>query len=218
MRRKFAWAASAVCLIWLAGCATPKNHKNYTAFRVYAPRSVLVLPPLNQSLDVKATYGVLSTVTMPLAEMGYYVFPVAVIDQFMKENGIPTADEMHKIPLTKIHEIIGADAVLYMTVEEYGTKYSILESSTIVRLKARLVDVKRGALLWNGDVDVDVGGGSGGGGLTAMLVSSAINQVIASSIDEAHTVAAKANTQLLTTPGQGLLYGPYNPKYGTDVK
>ena len=216
MRRSFAFIGSAMAFAFLSGCATPQD---YTAFRQHAPRSVLVLPPLNESLDMKATYGVLSTVTRPLAEMGYYVFPVAVIDQFLKENGLPTAGEMHQIPLNKIHDIIGADAVLYMSVEEYGTKYTILDSSTIVRLNARLVDVETGNLLWNGHVDVRVSSSqNSGGGLIGMLVSATVNQVVASSTDQAHGVAAQANTQLLTTRGQGLLYGPYHPNFGADVK
>lgn len=217
MRKSIVLLGVAAALALLAGCATQK--KDYTAFRDHQPKSVLVLPPLNQSLDVKATYGVLSTVTRPLAEMGYYVFPVAVIDLLMKENGLPTAYEMHQVPLNKIDEIIHPDAILYMAVEEYGTKYSILDSSTIVRLGARLVDVESGDLLWTGHVDVRVSGSqNSGGGIIGMLVSSAVNQVVASSTDKAHGIAGQANAQLLTTPNQGLLYGPYHPQFGLDGK
>lgn len=215
MRRKIVFMGSAVLLMLMTGCVAPRD---YTALREHMPKSVLVLPPLNESLDVKATYGVLSTVTRPLAEMGYYVFPVAVIDQFLKENGLPTAGEMNQIPLNKITGIIGADAVLYMVVKEYGTKYSILDSSTIVQLNARLVDVKTGNLLWDGHVDLRVSANSGNSGLIGALIESAINQVVASSTDKAHGVAAQANTQLLTRSGQGLLYGPYHPKFGLDGK
>ena len=211
--RRFVALMGMLSLALLTGCATPRD---YTAFRQHAPRSVLVLPPLNESLDIKATYGVLSTVTRPLSEMGYYVFPVAVIDQFLKENGLPTAGEMHQIPLDRIHDIIGADAVLYMDVEDYGTKYSILDSSTIVRLRARLVDVESGDLLWDGQVDVRVSSSGGGGGLVGMLISATVNQVVASGTDQAHDVAAQANAQLLTTRGKGLLFGPYHPKFGLD--
>jgi hypothetical protein len=35
---------------------------------------------------VEATWGYNSTDTRPLAERGYYVFPIAVVDQFLKEN------------------------------------------------------------------------------------------------------------------------------------
>src|ERR1035438_1909787 len=89
--------------VMLAGCATKPY--DYTNFRAHPPRSILVLPPLNESTAVEGTYGYLSTVTLPLAEMGYYVYPVVVVDQFMKENGMPTSGEMHQAPLDKIRDI-----------------------------------------------------------------------------------------------------------------
>ena len=104
--------------LMLVGCAAPKPY-DYTNYRQHLPRSILVLPPLNESTDVKGTYSYLSTVTFPLAELGYYVFPVAVVDQFLKENGMPTAGEMHQVPLNKVRDIVGADAVLYVTLLQY---------------------------------------------------------------------------------------------------
>ncbi len=122
IRRLTLSASVATILLFLVGCETVS--KDYTLFREHQPRSILVIPPLNESVDESASYGYLSTVTQPLAEMGYYVFPVAVIDQFLKENGLPTPGEMHDIPLDKIDEIIGADAVLYITIKEYGVLIS----------------------------------------------------------------------------------------------
>jgi hypothetical protein len=40
----------------LAGCATPKN---YDKFRAANPKSILVLPPKNQSTDIRGTYSFL---------------------------------------------------------------------------------------------------------------------------------------------------------------
>ena len=114
-------------LLLSTGCA-PKNLYDYTAFRQSRPRSILVLPPLNNSPDMQATYGFLSTVTQPLAESGYYVFPVALVDQTFKENGMVNPGEMHQAPLDKLREIFGADATLYITVTEYGPVYRILSS------------------------------------------------------------------------------------------
>src|SRR5689334_11689297 len=104
-------------LLWvgllLAGCQTVTPY-DYTNFRAHPPRSILVLPPLNESTAIEGTYGYLTTVTRPVAERGYYVFPVAVVDQFMKDNGLPTANEMQQAPLAKVAEITGADAVLFL--------------------------------------------------------------------------------------------------------
>jgi hypothetical protein len=97
-RTCYRFAAILASLLALAGCQTVKPY-DYTNFRAHPPRSILVLPPLNESTAVEGTYGYLTTVTRPVAERGYYVFPVAVVDQFMKENGLPTANEMQQAPL-----------------------------------------------------------------------------------------------------------------------
>ena len=193
--------------VMLTGCVTPYD---YTNFRAHPPRSILVLPPLNESTAVEGTYGYLSTVTMPLAEMGYYVYPVVVVDQFMKENGLPTAGEMHQAPLDKIRDIFGADAVLYVTLKQYGTKYQVINSATIVTVKAKLVDTKTGLVLWEGTATAQQNSG-GSGNIFADLIVAAVDQAINSSTDQAHDVSRMANALLLTPKDHGLLYGPYYP-------
>ena len=67
--------AATAAIVLMTGCAT-KPPFDYTAFKESRPRSILVLPPLNNTPDVQASYSVLSYATVPLAEAGYYVFPV----------------------------------------------------------------------------------------------------------------------------------------------
>jgi hypothetical protein len=88
-------------LLLLGGCETVKPY-DYTNFHAHPPRSILILPPLNESTKVEATYGYFSTVTAPVAELGYYVYPVEVVDRFFQGNGMPTAGEMHQVPLDKV--------------------------------------------------------------------------------------------------------------------
>lgn len=205
--------AGAVLPLLLSGCVTAPSY-DYTAYREHFPRSILVLPPLNESTDIDATYGCLSTVTMPLAEHGYYVFPVAVVDQLFKENGMPTSGEMHQAPLHKIREIIGADAVLYITIKEYGSSYQVINSATTVRADASLVDTVSGTVLWSGKVAGEENSGATGT-IIGDLVAAVITQVINQSGDHAHRVCRLANAQF-GTQKDGLLLGPYNPGFGTD--
>jgi hypothetical protein len=202
----------AFAVLLFAGCAAPKPY-DYTNYRLHPPRSILVLPPLNESTDVRGTYSYLSTVTFPLAELGYYVFPVAVVDQFLKENGMPTAGEMHQVPLNKVAEILGADAVLYVTLQQYGSKYQVINSATIVQVKARLVDTKTGLLLWDG-VGMAQQNSGGSGNIFADLIAAAITQAVNSGTDSAHDTCRPANQSLFCTQNYGLLYGPYSPEYG----
>jgi hypothetical protein len=213
---KFRLPVSAACLVaaaMLTGCQTVQPY-DYRNFRANPPHSILVLPPLNESTAVEGTYSYLSTVTEPLAELGYYVFPVAVVDQFLKENGMPTAGEMHQVPLDKVAQITGADAVLFITLKQYGSKYQVINTTTTVEAQARLVDTRTGTLLWDGRGFAQAGGSGGSGSLLADLVAAAITQVINSKTDPAHSVSRLANQNLFVKEGSGLPYGPYSPRYG----
>lgn len=203
-------ACAALCLV--AGCNTVKPY-DYTNFRAHPPRSILVLPPLNESTAVEGTYGYLSTVTEPIAERGYYVFPVEVVDQYLKQNGMPTAGEMHQVPLNKVRDIIGADAVLFVTLKQYGSKYVVLNSVTTVQLEARLVDTRTGIVLWQG-TGMAQQNGSGSSNLLASLIAAAVTQAINSKTDRAHKVSRLANANLFYPKDTGLPYGPYSPRFG----
>lgn len=160
------------------------------------PRSILVLPPVNNTTEPMAAYSYLATVSRPLVEAGYYVYPVAVIDNFFKENGLPTPDDMHSAPLTKIREIIGADAVLYITLERYGQEYLLVTSQTIVEATARLVDTKSGAELWSGRVR-ETRSSNSSSSLSGTLFNAIADQIIQSSSDAAHGLSRQANYRLI---------------------
>lgn len=209
----------SVCVLaLLTGCAERKTI-DYTAYKQSRPKSILILPPLNESPDVKATYSMLSQVTYPLAEAGYYVMPVALVDETFRQNGLSTPADIHQLPPNKLHEIFGADAGLYVTVSDYGTRYMVLSSATVVTASAKLVDLKSGTTLWTGSASASSEEGrQNQGGLIGMLVAAAINQIISNVQDDAgYPIAGMTSTRLLTPqPNGGILYGPRSPKYGTD--
>lgn len=201
-------------LLFLAGCVIPQNNIDYTAYRQSKPRSILVLPPLNNAPDVRATYSFLSTVTKPLAEAGYYVFPVALVDQTFKENGLPNPGEMHQVPFEKLREIFGADATLYITVTQYGSSYQIVHSEVRVTANAKLIDNRNGQVLWSGSATAsDNEGRSNSGGLAGALISALVKQVVSSIGDQGHAVASTTSLRLFHVGPNGLLYGPRSPFY-----
>lgn len=207
--------SSAIILAAASACV----HKpDYTLYRARMPRSILVLPPQNSSTAVEAPYIFLSTASRPIAEAGYYVFPVAVIDAFMKENGLPTPDEMHGVSLKKIKEVFGADAVLYFKIEEWGQKYYVLSSQTIVRVGARLVDVESGQTLWTGQAVGVRDSGSGQTNLLGMLIAAAVHQIVFSMVDQTHELSRLANTTMVFNSDNGLLFGPRHPEFATDKR
>ncbi|WP_137170192.1 GNA1162 family protein [Marinomonas sp. FW-1] len=197
-------------VLLITGCSTPPPY-NYEALLASEPRSILVIPPKNNSVEVNAPYIYLSTISRPLGEKGYYVFPVAVIDTFMKENGLPTPEEMNSVPLEKLYEHIGADAVLYVEINDWGQKFNVLSSDTVVNVSMRLVDGKTGVLLWDASASVVQSSNSGSNGLIGSLVSAVASQIMNSISDQTPTVARTANNIAIYKPNQGLLNGPYAP-------
>lgn len=196
----------------LTACATPEPY-DYSAFKQAKPKSILVLPPSNQSPDVNASYSVLSRVTHPLAESGYYVFPVAVVDEAFRQNGMTTPEDIHNVPLDKLYEIFGADAVLYIDVAEYGTSYKVFSSDTRVTANAELVDMKTGQKLWSGTATASsTEQNSGSSSLLVMMVQAVIEQVANTITDKGHEISGITSARLLSAGmPNGILFGPRSP-------
>ncbi|WP_114195733.1 DUF799 domain-containing protein [Edaphovirga cremea] len=208
-----------IAALLLTGCVKPVQH-DYSAFKQSKPRSILVLLPQNSSPEVEASHGLLSQVTLPLAEAGYYVFPVAVVEETFKQNGVTNANDINAVSLTKLHQIFGADAVLYLTVSQYGTSYKVITSDTRVTASAKLVDLRDGKLLWSGSATASsTENDSNSGDLWSMLIVAMVKQIGNSLADKSHDIAGKTSYRLLSagTPN-GILYGPRSLKYGKDAQ
>lgn len=209
---------TAVTIILATGCAT-KVPFDYSALKESRPRSILVLPPVNKSSEIAATYSVLSYATRPLAEAGYYVMPVTLVAEAFKENGMTEPTDMHATSPEKLKQIFGADAALYITISKYGTTYQIINSESLVAAQATLVDLKTGKTLWTGSAQASSSESQNhqAGGLAGLLITAIIKQVVASTFDQSHQIAGITTTRLLSTgPNGGLLYGPRSPNYGKD--
>lgn len=216
MRSILKLMACAVAGMLVVGCATQKPQYDYTAFKAAKPRSIVVLPPLNNSPEVNAGNSVYAQVSYPLAEAGYYVLPVGVVNETFKQNGLTTAADIHAVDIKKLDEIFGADAALYLTIRNYGATYTVLNSVIVVAVEAKLLDIKTGNVLWAGSARAssDEGGNNGGGGLIGAVVAAAIKQIISSVSDASHPVAGVANARLLSGGmANGILYGPRSEHY-----
>lgn len=143
------------------------------------------------------------------AHLGYYVFPAAVVEETFKQNGLTNAADIHAVRPEKLHQIFGNDAVLYITVTEYGTSYQILDSVTTVSAKARLVDSRNGKELWSGSASIREGSNNSNSGLLGALVSAVVNQIANSLTDRGYQVSKTAAYNLLSPYSHnGILKGP----------
>jgi hypothetical protein len=201
----------------LVGCVTPPPPYDYSALKAAKPATLLVLPPLNDSPEVNAVSGVWSHAALPLAEAGYYVLPVTLVNETLRQNGVNSPNEAHSIAPQKLREYFGADAAVYLKVKKYGTSYKVVLSETTVELEARVVDLRTGVVLWAGE-----GRASSAeqqqqpqGGWIGLLVAAVVHQVIGTAVDASYNYAGTATLRTLTSQRyNGLLPGPRSPQYG----
>jgi len=191
----------------LAACAKPVPPPDHSALINNRPDAILVLPPLNSSVEVDASAAILATSTAPLAESGYYVVPVTNMMETFQQNGLFTAADIHAVAPAKLQEIFGADAALYMEIEKYGVRYIVIDSVVEVGVAAKLLDLRTGTTLWENRVSVDHRSRSSNQGLLGALISAVINQIGNTLTDSAYPVAKDAMRTLLQTSPNGLIPG-----------
>jgi hypothetical protein len=211
-------ALGLALLLLLGGCASPPPAYDYTSFRASRPASLLVLPPVNDTPDIKATAGVLATATLPLAESGYYVLPVTLVDETFRQNGLTAPNDIQEVSIAKLREIFGADAAVYLRVRQYGTSYRVLGSETRVTVEGRIVDLRSGQVLWAGSATASSQENQNNNqGVLGLLVTALVQQVVGNLSDASFNFAAIANQRLLGIPRRnGVLAGPRSPRYGQD--
>lgn len=203
----------------LNACVTAPTY-DYTAYRAAQPVSILIMPPTNLSPDVKASYSLLAQMTYPLAEAGYYVVPVALMDAAFKENGVHNPDEAQAISAEKLRSIFGADAALYTEITEYGSSYKLIMSETAVAARSRLIDLRTGTLLWEGQARASSAEqqNNNSGGLAGLLVQAVVEQIVNNIVDNSYTYAGITSKRLLSPRPGGVLYGPRSPHYGKETQ
>jgi hypothetical protein len=218
---KLRWAVVCVLLLALSACSA--RQPRYEAFYAHEPRSILIVPPLNDTTEVTAPAVYSTTVTRPLAERGYYVFPVILTESLLRDMGLPEAGLVHQLPPSRFNELFGADAVMFVNITDWSNKYLVLKQSTVVEVNFTLKDTRTGTVLWehtqsfaqsSGAVSAGVGGL---GGLIAMAVEAAVTYA-ANEMTEVdyRPLAVQANQVAFAMPGAGLPAGPYHPDYRSD--
>lgn len=191
----------------LTGCAT---HNNLDAFYAHRPKSIVVVPVLNDSPEVTAPSVFITTITRPLAEKGYYVFPVYLTDMVLRDFGLTEAGHVHQLPPSRFSELFGADAVLFVTIKDWSTKYLVLVSTVTVEMEYVLKDTKTGQVLWQ-RTQPYVYSSSGGGNPIVMLVSAAMTALMVDYLP----LARQANYMAFQPP-TGVPAGNYHPDYEKD--
>ncbi len=199
-----------ILMLILSSCATAPPQRENSRFRDASPRSILIVPVINRSVDISAPDYLLSTMTIPLAEKGYYVFPVNMVKRVLEDDGLSDANLVHSAPAERLGSLFGADSILYVTIESWDAKYYVIGTTVTVQLLYTIKDGRSGATLWQRRQRVlrqsqNTSSGNAIADLVAMTVSAAVSKMAPDYIG----LAREANARAFAYPGAGIPPGPY---------
>ena len=217
-----AWKLGLMVLVvsLATGCATKVDPINLDAFHEAAPKSVLIVPPVNMTTDVQGTTSVLATLPYYVAEKGYYVFPVNTVKTLLEYEGYYEPAEAHAAPPEQLANLFKADAILYVIIHEWTSKYLVLSTTTEVDFEYRIVNAD-GAELWSARQRMTYTPDNNSTGnpvfdLVAMAVTAAMERAAPTYLP----LTRQANA-LAFYGANGVPPGPYSPvheKYYTQLK
>ncbi|WP_415288342.1 DUF799 family lipoprotein [Brevundimonas sp. S1H14] len=211
IRRPLAVAALA-CAALLTACATGPAPKSYAALRAENPRSVMVVPALNSTVNVDAADYFVSTISRPVAERGYYVFPAHMVKGVLEDEGLSDAGLVHQADAARFGHLFGCDAVLFVEIQKWESQYAIISTSTNVAFEYTLKSCRSGQVLWSDHQSMTHNPqASSSGNPLADLLAQAIVSALEKAKPNYMPLTQQANLTATHTLGQGLPAGPYLP-------
>lgn len=198
-----------VAPLLLAGCATPPERPDFAAFEAAKPRSILVVPSVNNSLDVDAPDYLLSTLPKPLAEKGYYVFPVNTTKFVLQQEGFYEGEQIHQQPPELLAQLFHADAVLFVTINRWDAQYAVLSTTVTVEFDYRMV-ARDGTEIWSATQRMAyTPETSNTGSALGNLIAAAINAAVTRAAPNYLPLTRQANQQVFVVGHTAIPDGPY---------
>src|SRR6266851_4341807 len=127
--------------------------------------------------------------------------------------GMADASLVHGSDPTRLCTLFGADAVLYVTIEQWAARYMILSTQVTVEFDYVLKDGRTGEELWKDHQTGVYASQSGGQGLAGAIAAA----IVAKAAPNYMPMAREANARALAYPGPGFPAGPYRPEYRKDL-
>jgi len=196
--------ALSIGLLSLTGCVTQPTKVDQSALLAAAPRSILVVPTINRSLDVDAPNYVLASLPIPIAEKGYYVFPVNTTKFVLEQEGFYEGERIHQQPPESLAKLFGSDAILYVAIKQWDAKFVVFTTVVTVDFDYRLVG-KDGVELWRENKRMQYQPQNNNNSLLAAVISAAIARAAPNYMP----LTQQANQQVFVLGPNALPNGPY---------
>lgn len=181
------------------------------------PVAIAIMPPINKTNNVEAKEFFYYTLSKPLSEQGYYVFPPLLTMEMFKTESAYDSELFIDGSVKKFGEILGADAVLFTTISQWeklaavGTVEVEVEYTMRSTKTDEILFQRKGNIVHDASVKNDYSDGGLAGVLVGALADIVATSISASTLNHIN-VARDCNTYVISD----LSAGKYSPRYDMD--
>ncbi len=177
----------------LSACTTPTQpNTGIVRANLFAhpPRTILILPPINNTTRAEAPAAFHITAIKPLVEQGYYTFPPLLTMAMFTDRTRSEGALSSLVSPQQLGELFGVDAILYITITEWNRGFQLIIPVSKVTAEYALVDTASGETLWKHTEHREaeestntMAGAEGGAGAIGAAVAGAVGDMQRSAID-----------------------------------
>ena len=207
MKRHLIFLFSIALLCFLAGCVSPvKKSQRYAQLYAEKPNSIMILPPINKSVNVQAKEQFYSSLTVPLTLYGYYVLPPLLTLEVLKEESAYDTENFLNNSMKPVGALFGVDAVLFTTIHNWE-KSSLLNNIT-VKVEYMLKSTKTDSTLFHRIGTITYSSQMNSGNIFVDLVG----QMLITAMQQEIAVGRRCNIYSLND----IPNGKFSPKFAAD--
>jgi hypothetical protein len=210
MKKSMIIMAAVLSALLFASCGTTK----IAAFpKMYEEKPVvmLIMPPINNSNNVEAKDFFYTTMSVPVAEAGYYVLPPAMTMATLQRESAYDSEMFINGDLKKFGQIFGADVAIFTIIKSWDK--SLVGSLVTIEIEYIFKSVKTNEVLYHRDAKIkcDTSTGAQSDSLLGALIVAAADAVKTAVTDYIPVAVMCNETALSDIPA-----GKYHPKHGAD--
>jgi hypothetical protein len=173
-----------VALFILNSCTTtkaPTTTKADAYRQMYRenPKSILIMMPVNKTVNVEAKEFFYTTLATALSDQGYYVMPPFMSQEILRREGANDSEVFLEAPLKTFGEVFGVDAVLFTIIHTW--KKDAITDNVNTEVEYILKSTRTNEILFHrkGDLIYDTTvQPSSGGGLAGLVVSAIASKIL----------------------------------------
>ncbi|MEI8189880.1 MAG: GNA1162 family protein, partial [candidate division NC10 bacterium] len=121
-----------------------------TTVRTDLPQRIAILPLVNGTERREAPEVIRAALQQQLNATPYTVQKIFLTDELLARGGLGDAEQAATASLAELGRLLNVDAVLVGRATDYTPIYAIVYAQVAVGASLKLVDVRSGAVLWEG--------------------------------------------------------------------